>query len=459
MILSAKTLPLDYKKAFKDADIRGLYGSEIDEVVAYRVGFAFIKLYQLKRVVVGRDMRVSSPKLAKAFSQGVTEAGATVIDIGQISTPILYYVSGKERMSGVVVTASHNPKEYNGLKLVFPGAVPLTGKTGLNEILRFVTSWQDIKIAKKSGTVEKRDVKADFFGYMQKKFPVPKQRTVKVVVDTGNGMGALLVPLLRKYAQVTPLFAKLDGTFPNRDSNPTLKKSQRAIVAELKTGKYDLGISFDGDADRVAIFDERGRYLNAAHVGALLASQILTDTPKTSFVYTVFTSRAYLTTIKELGGKAVRARVGHAFIKETMRKHEAIFGCEHSAHFYFKDNYYTDSVVMAVLQIIQSVAVGKALGQPFSQTITPYTAYFQTEEVLVAVKDRDQALQAVKVWGEQQQAQVTTFDGVTLDFGEWWCVVKKSVTEDALKYVVESKNKALANRQAKELQALLRRCQ
>lgn len=459
MSYSTKPLPPNYKKAFKDADIRGVYGSEIDEVVVYKVAVAFVKLNKLKKVVVGRDMRVSSPKLAKAFCQGVIEAGATAIDVGLISTPMLYYVSGKEKLPGVMITASHNPKEYNGLKLVFSRAIPVTGKSGLDDILDFVTDWPEVFLIKKPGEKIKRDIKNDFFAHLEKKFPTPKKRTVRVVVDAGNGMGSLLVPLLKKYAVVTPLFTKLDGTFPNRDSNPTLKKSQQAIVSELKTGQHDLGISFDGDADRVAIFDEWGQYLNAAHVGALLTSQMLVEYPKASFVYTVFTSRAYLQTIKELGGKAVRARVGHAFIKDTMRKHDALFGCEHSAHFYFKDNYYTDSVVMAVLQIIESVAVGKVLSQPLSKTIAPYTAFFQTEEVLVEVKNRDATIKAVATWGKGQGALVKMFDGVSVDAGEWWGHVKKSVTEDAVKFVVESKNKKLASVKAKELQAFLQTCQ
>jgi len=459
MSLATKSLPADYKKAFKDADIRGLFGSEIDEVLAYKVAFTFVKLNKLKKVVVGRDMRVSSPKLAKAFWAGAIDAGADVTDLGLISTPMLYYVSGKEKKAGVMITASHNPKEYNGFKLVHREAVPLTGKTGLNDILRFVTDWDSqAKVAKKRGVVEKRNITKEFFAYIESKFPIPKKRTVHMVIDVGNGMGALLLPLLRKYAHVTALATKLDGTFPSRDSNPTLKKSQRAIVSALKTGKSDLGVSFDGDADRVAFFDERGQYLNAAHVGALLTSQMLVEYPKSSFVYTVFTSRAYLQTIKELGGKAVRARVGHAFIKETMRKHDALFGCEHSAHFYFKDNYYTDSVIMAVLEIIQSVAVGKALSQPLSKTIAPYTAYFQTEEVLVEVPDRDATIKAVAIWGKDQGALVLMFDGVSVEVGEWWCHVKKSVTEDAVKFVVESKDKKLALAKAKELHAFLQTC-
>lgn len=447
-------LPTDYKNAFKDADIRGLYPTEVSEELAYLVARAFVDITGAKRVAVGRDMRLSSPQMAEAFCAGVVDAGATALDLGLISTPMLYYVSGKQKVHGVMVTASHNPKNYNGLKLVLPGAVPLTGKTGLNAIQKRVAKQHYLE-PKKRGKVVTKAIVEDFYAYIQKKFTPPKQRSVKIVVDAGNGMGALLVPLLETYAQVTPLFTVLDGTFPNRDSNPTLKKSQRAIVAALKTGQYDIGVSFDGDADRVAIFDERGHYINAAHIGALLASQLLATTPQATFVHTVFTSRAYVDTIKEQGGKAVMAKVGHAFIKETMRKHDALFGCEHSAHFYFKDNFYTDSVVMVVLQLLQSVAVGKVLEQPFSKTIAPYTAYFQTEEVLVEVSDRAATLVAVAQWAEKQKATIRLNDGVAISTDGWWAHIKKSVTEDAVKFVVESKNKKMAEAKAREILAVV----
>lgn len=449
------SLPESYKKSFKDADIRGLYPTEINEELAYRVARAFVDITGAKKVVVGRDMRLSSPVIADAFCAGVVDAGAIAIDIGLISTPMLYYISGKQKLHGVMITASHNPKDYNGLKLVAPGAIPLTAKTGLNAIEKLVSK-NKFTEPKRRGKVLEKSVADDFFAYLIKKNQPPKKRTVRVVVDAGNGMGSLLIPLLQRYAIVKPLFTKLDGTFPNRDSNPTLKKSQSAIVRELKTGKYDLGIAFDGDADRVAIFDEQGQYLNAAHVGSLLTSQLLVEKPGASFVYTVFTSRAYLETIKGLGGKAIRARVGHAFIKETMRRHEALFGCEHSAHFYFKDNYYTDSVIMVVLKLFQSVAVGKVLSQPLSKTIAPYTAFFQTEEVLIRVANRDATIEMLGEWGKKEGAKVKTFDGVALDFGDWWCHIKKSVTEDAVKFVVESKNKSLAERKMKTLRQLIK---
>jgi len=234
--MQATSLPTDYKKAFKDADIRGLYPVEVSEELAYLVARAFVDSTGAKRVAVGRDMRLSSPGIARAFCAGVVDAGATAIDLGLISTPMLYYISGKQKVHGVMITASHNPKNYNGLKLVLPGAIPLTGKTGLNAILKQITK-PHFKEPQKSGKLIQQDILQDFFTYIEKKFPRPKKRTVRMVVDAGNGMGALLIPLLEKYAVVTPLFTKLDGTFPNRDSNPTLKKSQRAIVAALKTGE------------------------------------------------------------------------------------------------------------------------------------------------------------------------------------------------------------------------------
>ncbi len=441
--MTINVLPIHYKKAFKDADIRGEYGDEINEELAYRIARGFVDVTGATKVAVGRDMRVSSPTLADAFCAGVIDAGAIAVDMGLVTTPMVYFMSGKERVHAVMITASHNPKQYNGFKLVAPGAQPLTGRTGLAQIQKVVAKNQFLE-PKKRGKLIEKNVTDAFFAYLTKKVPPPKKRTVKIVVDAGNGMGTLLIPFLKQYAVVTPLFNTLDGTFPNRDSNPTLKKSQKAVGAALRTGSFDMGIAFDGDADRVAIFDEKGRYLNAAHVGALLVGHLLIDYPKSSFVYTVLTSRAYYDAIVSGGGKPVRARVGHAFIKETMRKHNALFGCEHSAHFYFKDNYFADSVLMPVLSLVQMCAVGRILKQPLSATIAPYTAYYQTEEVLVGVVSKEDTLQRVATWGRDNGASVKQFDGVTLDFGDWWTTVKKSVTEDALKFVVESRQKVKA---------------
>lgn len=453
------SLPKEYAKAFKDADIRGVYPTEINETVAYRVARAFVEECGWKQVLVARDMRTSSPTLRSAFIAGVRDAGATAIDIGIIDTPGLYYAAGSLDLPGVVITASHNPAEYNGLKLVAPGAIPLTNKTGLTAIKKRIEANQ-FPTPKKRGQLKKQSVTKDYLSYIGKRSTFKPERPLKVVVDAGNGTAGPLVEKLCRTlpVEITPLFFELDGTFPNRASNPTLAKNQAAIKAAIKQGDYDFGVAFDGDADRVAFFDERGNYINSAFIGALITEHVLQSQPHTSFVYTVFTSKAYEETIRENGGKAIKARVGHAFIKELMRKKDAVFGCEHSAHFYFKDNYYTDSGILTFLFVAAAFAKQLPTGQQFSQYIKPFAKYFQTEEVLVPVKDKDKALQEIAAHYETKNPEsITHFDGVTIRFTDYWFVVKKSVTEDALKFVVESPKKTEAKQRQKEIYDYLRK--
>jgi len=453
-------LPTHYEAAFKDADIRGVYPTEINETVTYRVARAFVETFSLTEVIVARDMRLSSPALRRAFVAGVRDSGADVLDIGEVDTPALYYASGTYKLPGVMITASHNPKQYNGLKLVLSGAIPLTNKSGLHTIQKSIAR-TECKPAQTRGTLKKKATLKEYANYVKSSVSLHSPRPLRVVVDAGNGMATVLAPLLCKGLpiEVTPLFFGLDGTFPNRDSNPTLAKNQRAIKAALKKGDFDFGVAFDGDVDRVAFFDEKGNYINSAVVGALIAKKLLTQYPKSKHVYTVFTSKVYEESIKAYGGKAIRARVGHAFIKELMRKKDAVFGCEHSAHFYFKDNFYTDSGILAFLYV--AAVYADAISEcptTFSAFLKPFNRYFQTEEVLVKVDDKKGALDAMAAHYQSQPGfEVAHFDGVTARAKEYWFTVKASVTEDALKFVVESPKKKLAMEKQKEILQYLRK--
>jgi len=440
------TLPVNYKSAFKDADIRGLYGTEIDEVLAYRVAQAFVVEFSLTTVLVGRDMRVSSPSIHDAFVAGVLDTGADVVDIGLVTTPMMYFVSGNLSLHGVMITASHNPADYNGLKLVMPGAIPLTNKSGLKAIEHHVAKNILIK-NKKTGRVKKQNIYRDYDRYVRGKASLKLKNNLNVVVDAGNGMGTLLTSILKKYSKLTTkeLFFKLDGTFPNRESNPTLHKNQKQISSIIKNGNFDFGVAFDGDADRVAFFDEKGRYINAAIIGSLLVRYFLILHPKATCIYTVLASNVYQEVIKASGGKALKARVGHAFIKEQMRASDAQFGCEHSGHFYYKNTFYADSGIVTLLLVAKLFDEAKTQGLTFSQLLKPLMIYYQTEEILVSVKNKKETLLAVKKDAEEKSApDITTFDGLTVDMGEFWYNVKDSVTEDALKFVVESTNKKIA---------------
>jgi len=441
-----RMLPADYKLAFKDADIRGFYGTEIDEVLVYRVAQAFVLEFSLTKLLVGRDMRISSPSLHNAFIAGATDAGALVIDVGLVTTPMLYFASATWSLYGVMITASHNPAIYNGLKLVLPGAIPLTNKTGLKNIEHHVTKNILVK-NKKIGQVKKQRIYQEYNRFVRSKVNLEGKRRLNIVVDAGNGMGTLLAPIIKSYRQLNSkeLFFALDGTFPNHESNPTLVKNQKQIISTIKTGSYDFGVGFDGDADRVAFFDEKGRYVNASIIGCLLARYFLILHPRATCIYTSFTSKVYEEIIKAGGGKAVKARVGHAFIKEKMRAKDGQFACEHSGHFYFQDTFYADSGIVTLLLVAKLVTEAKTKGLTFSQLLKPFMIYYQTEEILVPVKDKKKTLLSVKKEAEKKSPQsIKSSDGITVDMGEYWYTVKSSVTEDALKFVIEAINKKTA---------------
>jgi phosphomannomutase len=436
----------NYKRAFKDADIRGVYPSEIDEELVYLVARSFIDEYGYKDMVVGRDMRLSTPALFDAFKKGVTDAGATVIDIGLVSTPMVYYASGTWELPAVMITASHSPRDYNGLKLVLPGAIPLTEAHGLKAV-RTRLEKGVFKEVEKKGKVRQKSVLRGYQRFVLRGFRTADFKAMKIVADCGNGMSNVALPLVAEKIPVTftSLFTELDGRFPNRDSDPTLKRNQRAIAKKLKEGGFDFGISFDGDADRVAFFDEKGTYINSAIIGALIAKRLLKTTPGARLTYTNLTSRVYEESIRYYGGKPVPARVGHAFIKETMRKKDVLFACEHSGHFYFKDYFYTDSVMRTLLTVMVEYAEAKKRGESFSTMMMPFQRYAQTEDVIVPVENQKQALEKVRVWLEKKQPkQLKKFDGYYVDFGDVWGAVKVSVTEPALKMMFEGKKRNAA---------------
>jgi phosphomannomutase len=438
----------NYQSAFKDADIRGVYPTELDEEIVYLIARSFIDEYGFTEIVVGRDMRVSSPALYEAFCKGAVDAGAIVTDLGLVSTPMVYFASGSLALGGVMITASHSPREFNGLKLVLPGAIPLTEKHGLKSIRKRMEKGVFIE-PKKKGKIRSKDISK---AYQKKVLSGSKGvsfQGMKVLVDCGNGMSSVIMPLIAEKLPVafTTLFTELDGRFPNRGSDPTLKKNQRTITQTLKAGGYDFGISFDGDADRVAFFDEKGSYINSAIIGAVIAERLLAKYPGAKMVYTNLTSRIYEERIRAAGGKPVPARVGHAFIKETMRTKDAVFGCEHSGHFYFKEYFYTDSATITLRYVLEAFAEAKKHGQTFSAMMAPYCIYEQTEDTIVDVVHKKEALESVHKWLiEKQPQQIKRFDGYYANFGDVWGSVKISVTEHALKMMFEgySKKKAQA---------------
>ncbi|MBI2120685.1 MAG: phosphomannomutase/phosphoglucomutase [Parcubacteria group bacterium] len=433
-------LPANFATAFKPADIRGVYPDEMNEEVAYRTARAFVSLYSLREIFAGRDMRLSSPAIGEAFIRGARDQGANVIDIGLIDTPAAYFFSGQYDSYGVMITASHNPKEFNGLKLVKSGAVPLTETDGLDKIKSLVVQNAFSEPAK-TGTLKKKAISNEYKKYLQSLVLIPRKRRMKVVIDAGNGMATLLAPIICGGfpVEVFPLFFELDGSFPNRGSDPTVAKNQKAIQAEIKKVRPDFGVAFDGDVDRAAFFDERGKAVNSSFVGALIAKHLLQKNRGAKIAYTNFTSRSFLEAIQRYGGTPIRAKVGHSFIKKTIREEDAAFACELSAHFYFKENYYADSGILAFLRILEEYADTKNEEKKFSELTAEFDTYHQTEEELLYVKDKEDALaRAAKIYTEKQPLSHDMFDGFHAEFPTYWFTLAKSITEDALKLVLEA---------------------
>lgn len=449
----------DYKSAFKQVDIRGEYPNEISDEVAYLVARSFVEEYELNKVLVARDMRLSSPALFAAFAKGATDAGAMVIDLGLVHTPVLYYASGSMKLPGVMITASHSPKNQNGLKLVLPGAVPLTEEFGLKQIRKRMEKGV-FKEVKKVGKVVEKDVRAAYLKFVLKGMKVKGLEDMEVVADAGNGMGAVLMELLEGKLPVkfTTLNGELDGRFPSRGSDPTLKKNQKPVTAELKKGGFDFGISFDGDGDRIAFFDEEGNYINSAAIGAVIAKRMLAKHKGARIGYTNLNSRIYEETILASGGVPVPAKVGHAYIKATMREKDVFFACEHSGHFYFKEYFYTDSVTLTLLYVLEAFAEARAKEQTFGEMMAPYLVYRQTEDVIVEVSDKKKAQALVeKYLKDKKPLRARKFDGIWVDYGEVWGSVKISVTEHALKMMFEGKDKKKAQALQNEVAEFVRK--
>ncbi len=450
-------LPVDYRRAFKDADIRGVYPEEINEELVEAVARAFVEAHSYKTVVVGCDMRLSSPVLHKAFIAGARASGATVIDIGLVATPQLYFVSGSQNLPGVMITASHSPKAYNGLKLVHPQAIPLTKRTGLNEILKLVKQGTR-KDSKIRGGLMKKNIDGAYQKFVFKGVKANRYKGITVATDIGNGMAHDLIPLMREKLDIhfDTLYSKLDGRFPNRDSDPNLRENQIDLDKKIDTGHYDFGISFDGDADRIAFLDEAGNYVNSAAIGALIAKRILAREPKALIASTNLNSRIYDETIRIHGGKVVMARTGHTFVKEAMRKREAVFGCEYSGHFFFRDFFYTDSVELTFLEVTNAYLEAKAVGQTFGEMMAPYLVYAQTEDIVVKVADKDVAMEKLYQYLVSLNPKtLKKFDGYFVDFGDVWGAVKMSVTEYGVKLMFESFQKSKAVKLQKQIRTFV----
>jgi len=434
---------LDLSRIVKAYDVRGLVPQELDDEVARAVGAAFVRLLDARTVVTAHDMRESSVPLSRAFAEGATSQGADVIECGLASTDMLYFAAGRFDMPGAMFTASHNPARYNGIKLCRAGAAPVGQESGLQEIRSTIEAGLPAPAAR-AGSVSQRELLPDYAGYLRSLVPgIEGIRRLKVVADAGNGMAGLTVPVVLGPLplEIVPLYFELDGSFPHHEANPINPDNLRDLQAAVLRESADIGLAFDGDADRCFIVDERGELVSPSVLTALIAARELARAPGSTIIHNLITSHAVPELVTELGGKPVRTRVGHSFIKAEMARTNAVFGGEHSGHFYFRDFWRADSGMLAALHALAALG---GQGQPLSALLAQYARYAQSGEVNSEVTDAAERIAAVaQRWGALPGASVDHLDGLTVDLGDGrWFNLRPSNTEPLLRLNVEAPDQA-----------------
>jgi phosphomannomutase len=436
----------------KAYDVRGTYPDQMDEDLAHDVGAAFVRVVGAAAhdggpgaVVIGHDMRPSGPSLVASFAEGVREQGCDVVLIGLASTDGLYFASGHLGLPGAMFTASHNPAQYNGIKLCRPGAAPVGQDSGLREIRRMVEEGVPA-FEGPLGSVREVDVLTDYAAFLRDLVDVSAVRRLRVVVDAGNGMGGFTVPAVLGEAAGLPalpldldaIYFELDGTFPNHEANPIDPENLRDLQQRVLETGADLGLAFDGDADRCFVVDERGEIVSPSALTALIAARELAKHPGSTIIHNLITSKAVPEVIVENGGTPVRTRVGHSFIKQTMADTGAVFGGEHSGHFYFRDFWRADSGMLAALHTI--AALGEtAEGTTLSSLLAPYDRYVASGEINTEVADQAAATAAIRaVFTARGVTDIEDFDGMTVTGDGWWFNVRPSNTEPLLRLNVEA---------------------
>ncbi|MBV9231167.1 MAG: phosphomannomutase/phosphoglucomutase [Chloroflexi bacterium] len=440
---------------FKAYDVRGIYGQTLTDEAAYVIGRAAAQYLNVPEIAVGRDMRLSSPQLAAAFIRGVADQGVNAVDLGLTTTDGLYFAVGKFKYpAGVMITASHNPGNYNGLKFCRAEAAPISLDTGLADIRDLAVSGNFAQPARK-GEVSQRDITDDYVNHALSFIDVSKIKPLKVVVDAGNGMAGMMMPRVFKRlpCELVPLYFDLDGNFPNHPASPIEPENMEAVQKKVRETHADLGAAFDGDADRMFPVDERGNLLDGSMVTEAVSNSLLRKQPGSTILYNLIVSKSVPELITKLGGNAVRTRVGHSYIKAEMRKLNAIFGGEHSGHFYFRDNWFADSGLIALLIILELVSVE---GKPLSEIIKPLDHGVRSGEINTKVSDTQTKLRELQEHFGKSAKSVDLMDGLTVDYGDWWFNVRPSNTEPLLRLNVEANNQALMEQKRDELVAFIR---
>ena len=450
------TDPAVLDQIVKAYDVRGTTPDEMNDEVAFALGVAFAQFVDAGTIIVARDMRVTGESLAHAFAQGAMDNGVNIVDLGLASTDMVYYAAGVLNAPGAMFTASHNPAEYNGIKFCLSGARPVGIDTGLavirdtaKDVLRGVASVS----TSSRGTYSQRDMLDDFADHVVSFIDVSSLSPMKVVADTANGMGGLIVPVVFErlpMMELEVMYPELDGSFPNHPADPIQPSNQRDLQARVVSGGFDIGLAFDGDADRVFVVDELGRGLSGSSTTAILAAGVLRMNPGATVLHNLICSRSVPEVIRENGGVPVRTKVGHSNIKQVMAETGAVFGGEHSAHYYFLNNFRADSGIIATMFMLQELS---RAGVSLSEFRRPFERYEASGEINTSVQDAHVVMKAVSdAFSTFQQDWI---DGLTVDCGDWWFNLRPSNTEPLLRLNLEAATRDECDDHVAEVLALV----
>jgi phosphomannomutase len=443
---------------FKAYDIRGLYPDEINEDVARQIGRGFVTYLQATQIGVSRDMRVSSPSISAAFIDGARGQGASVIDYGMLGTDMLYYAVVKDNLQGgAQITASHNPKDYNGVKMVRAGALPLSGDAGIGDIRDMIANDRLPPPAASPGALHSRNILPQYVEKVLSFIDVASIRPFNVVLDAGNGMAGLVAPALfnRLPCKVTTLCFEIDGTFPNHEANPLIEENRRDITEEVVRQRADIGIAWDGDADRCFFIDGSGEFISGDFVTALLAEAFLLKHPGATVIYDLRASRAVKDTVERYGGRALMNRVGHAFIKQRMRQEDGIFAGEVTGHYYFRDFYYADNGFIPALLILELMS---RKGRSLRDLLEPFRErYFISGEINTKLASMDEVPQKLAAVEERyKDAELLRIDGVSVEYPDWHFNLRASNTEPLLRLNLEAATPELMEQKRDEVLEVIR---
>jgi len=453
------------EKVFKAYDIRGCFPEEINSEFAFSLGRAFVEFLKQQyykpgrknrnlKILIGRDGRKSSPVLTKSLIKGILSSGADIVDIGLSTTPLFYFsVVRFDCDGGIEVTASHNPSQFNGFKIVRKKAVPVGGKTGLERIRFLMKRDGGKKREGPKGRIIKKEAIKKYVKFVSSGFKFKDFLPFKIVIDTANAVPGILIPEVFKKTpfKISTIFKKLDGSFPNHGPNPLIEKNLRFLKEKIKEKKADIGIAFDGDGDRIVFIDERGETIQGGLICALISQILLSKNKGEKIIYDIRLSNVVREVIKENGGVPLLSHVGHSIIKEKMRKEDVLFAGEFSGHFYYKFHYFLETPFFVLFKILEKASKDKV---SISELIKPFRIYFHSGEMNFKVKDKEKIIAKLeKIYGGKGKA--SHFEGLRVDFKDWWFNVRLSNTEDLLKLVIEAKEKKIMEEKKKEIKRLI----